>query len=149
MHTPGHSPDHVVFWHAESGTVFTGDLLVQGSTVVIPASHGGSLTAYLAVTGARGGACSRRARCRRMARPSTIRSALIASLPRAIAASAKQQVLEALAAGECDGRGHRRAHLPRPRSGAHAAGARQRAGPPLKLADDGVAARDGEAWRLR
>jgi glyoxylase-like metal-dependent hydrolase (beta-lactamase superfamily II) len=27
--------------------VFVGDLLVQGSTVVIPASHGGSLAAYL------------------------------------------------------------------------------------------------------
>jgi glyoxylase-like metal-dependent hydrolase (beta-lactamase superfamily II) len=48
VHTPGHAPDHVAFWHAGSRTVFTGDLLVQGSTVVIPASHGGSLTAYLA-----------------------------------------------------------------------------------------------------
>ena len=48
VHTPGHSPDHVVFWHAASRTAFVGDLLVQGSTVVIPASHGGSLTAYLA-----------------------------------------------------------------------------------------------------
>jgi glyoxylase-like metal-dependent hydrolase (beta-lactamase superfamily II) len=48
VHTPGHSPDHVVFWHEESATVFAGDLLVQGSTVVIPASHGGSLTDYLA-----------------------------------------------------------------------------------------------------
>jgi glyoxylase-like metal-dependent hydrolase (beta-lactamase superfamily II) len=48
VHTPGHSPDHLVFWHQASGTVFTGDLLVLGSTVVIPASHGGSLSAYLA-----------------------------------------------------------------------------------------------------
>ncbi|MGD9901890.1 MAG: MBL fold metallo-hydrolase [Vicinamibacterales bacterium] len=48
VHTPGHSPDHVALWHAASRTVFTGDLLVQGSTVVIPASHGGSLTDYLA-----------------------------------------------------------------------------------------------------
>ena len=47
VHTPGHSPDHVALWHAGSGAVFTGDLLVLGSTVVIPASHGGSLTAYL------------------------------------------------------------------------------------------------------
>jgi glyoxylase-like metal-dependent hydrolase (beta-lactamase superfamily II) len=47
VHTPGHSPDHVVFWHEASGTVFTGDLLVLGSTVVIPASHGGSLGDYL------------------------------------------------------------------------------------------------------
>lgn len=47
VHTPGHSPDHVVLLHAESGTAFTGDVLVQGSTVVIPASHGGVLADYL------------------------------------------------------------------------------------------------------
>lgn len=47
VHTPGHSPDHVALWHAASRTVFTGDLLVQGGTVVIPASHGGSLADYL------------------------------------------------------------------------------------------------------
>lgn len=48
VHTPGHSPDHLAFVHLESGTAFTGDLLVQGSTVVIPASQGGVLTDYLA-----------------------------------------------------------------------------------------------------
>jgi glyoxylase-like metal-dependent hydrolase (beta-lactamase superfamily II) len=47
LHTPGHSPDHLTLWHPESRTLFVGDMLVQGSTVVIPASHGGSLTAYL------------------------------------------------------------------------------------------------------
>jgi glyoxylase-like metal-dependent hydrolase (beta-lactamase superfamily II) len=47
VHTPGHSPDHVVFWHEASRTAFTGDLLVLGSTVVIPASHGGVLVDYL------------------------------------------------------------------------------------------------------
>jgi len=45
--TPGHSPDHVTLWHPESRTLFVGDMLVQGSTVVIPASHGGSLIEYL------------------------------------------------------------------------------------------------------
>lgn len=48
IHTPGHAPDHVALWHSDSRTVFTSDLLVKGSTVVIPASAGGSLTAYLA-----------------------------------------------------------------------------------------------------
>lgn len=48
VHTPGHSPDHLAFWHAPSRTVFTGDLLVLGSSVVIPGSGGGSLAAYLA-----------------------------------------------------------------------------------------------------
>lgn len=47
LHTPGHSPDHVTLWHADSRTLFVGDMLVLGSTVVIPASHGGSLTDYL------------------------------------------------------------------------------------------------------
>jgi glyoxylase-like metal-dependent hydrolase (beta-lactamase superfamily II) len=47
LHTPGHSPDHLTFWHRASRTLFVGDMLVQGSTVVIPASHGGSLAAYL------------------------------------------------------------------------------------------------------
>ena len=48
LHTPGHSPDHLTLWHADSRTVFVGDMLVQGSTVVIPASHGGSLAEYMA-----------------------------------------------------------------------------------------------------
>jgi glyoxylase-like metal-dependent hydrolase (beta-lactamase superfamily II) len=47
LHTPGHSPDHLTLWHPESRTLFVGDMLVMGSTVVIPASHGGSLIEYL------------------------------------------------------------------------------------------------------
>ncbi|MGE0041040.1 MAG: MBL fold metallo-hydrolase [Vicinamibacterales bacterium] len=48
VHTPGHAPDHVTFWHAATRTAFTGDLLVQGSTVVILTSQGGRLVDYLA-----------------------------------------------------------------------------------------------------
>jgi glyoxylase-like metal-dependent hydrolase (beta-lactamase superfamily II) len=47
LHTPGHSPDHVALWHADSRTLFVGDLLQLGTTVFIPASSGGSLAAYL------------------------------------------------------------------------------------------------------
>ncbi len=47
LHTPGHAPDHVVFWHEDSRTMFTGDLVVQGSTVMIHASGGGDLGQYL------------------------------------------------------------------------------------------------------
>ena len=47
VHTPGHAPDHVAFWHQASRSLFSGDLVVAGTTVVIPASHGGSLRAYL------------------------------------------------------------------------------------------------------
>lgn len=47
VHTPGHAPDHIAFWHPPSRTLFSGDLVVAGTTVVIPASAGGSLAAYL------------------------------------------------------------------------------------------------------
>jgi ribonuclease/clavin/mitogillin len=45
--TPGHAPDHICFWHEPSRTLFGGDLVVLGSSVVIPATHGGSLAEYL------------------------------------------------------------------------------------------------------
>lgn len=48
LHTPGHSPDHVVFWHEGSRTAFSGDLVVQGSSVMIHTSRGGNLAQYLA-----------------------------------------------------------------------------------------------------
>lgn len=48
LHTPGHSPDHIALWHADSQTLFVGDLLQLGTTVFIPASSGGSLADYLA-----------------------------------------------------------------------------------------------------
>ena len=47
IHTPGHAPDHLCLWHAASRTVFVGDMLVQGTTVMIPASSRGSLVEYL------------------------------------------------------------------------------------------------------
>ena len=46
--TPGHAPDHVCLFDEDSRVLFGGDLLVRGSTVVIPASTGGSLVQYLA-----------------------------------------------------------------------------------------------------
>lgn len=47
VHTPGHSPDHCVLWHQESATVFTGDLVMLGSSVIIPVNRGGDLKQYL------------------------------------------------------------------------------------------------------
>jgi glyoxylase-like metal-dependent hydrolase (beta-lactamase superfamily II) len=47
LRTPGHSPDHVSFWHRPSGTLFAGDLVVPGSSVMIPWSRGGHLRQYL------------------------------------------------------------------------------------------------------
>ena len=48
LYTPGHAPDHVAFWHEDTRTAFTGDLVVQGTTVTIAASKGGDLSQYLA-----------------------------------------------------------------------------------------------------
>ena len=47
VHTPGHSPDHLAFWHQPTRTLYTGDLVIAGSSVVIEASRGGSLIQYL------------------------------------------------------------------------------------------------------
>ena len=48
IHTPGHAPDHLCFFEEKEGVLFCGDLVVQGSTVLIPVSSGGSLAEYLA-----------------------------------------------------------------------------------------------------
>ena len=48
LHTPGHAPDHVCFLDETDGVLFCGDLLIQGGTVVVPGSYGGSLADYLA-----------------------------------------------------------------------------------------------------
>lgn len=48
LHTPGHSPDHVAFWHEGTRSAFTGDLVIGGASVMIHSTRGGSLTDYLA-----------------------------------------------------------------------------------------------------
>jgi len=48
VHTPGHAPDHLCFWHEPSRTLFGGDLAVRGSTVYIPSKLRGDLADYLA-----------------------------------------------------------------------------------------------------
>ena len=47
IHTPGHAPDHLCFFDEAGDTLFCGDLLVRGSTVVIPGSAEGSVADYL------------------------------------------------------------------------------------------------------
>jgi glyoxylase-like metal-dependent hydrolase (beta-lactamase superfamily II) len=46
MHTPGHASNHVCWWLASAGMLFTGDHLMQGSTVVIDPPDG-DMAAYL------------------------------------------------------------------------------------------------------
>ena len=49
VHTPGHAPDHLCFWHPETRVLVCGDLVQWGSTVWIPsASLRGDLIDYLA-----------------------------------------------------------------------------------------------------
>ena len=47
IHTPGHSPDHCCLRDESSRDIYSGDLVRHGGTVVIPASQGGDLLAYL------------------------------------------------------------------------------------------------------
>ena len=47
IHTPGHAPDHVAFWHEAGRALFTGDLVIAGGSVMIETSRGGNLTQYL------------------------------------------------------------------------------------------------------
>ena len=48
VHTPGHAPDHLCFWHQETRALFCGDLVQWRSTVWIPANLRGDLSDYLA-----------------------------------------------------------------------------------------------------
>jgi glyoxylase-like metal-dependent hydrolase (beta-lactamase superfamily II) len=48
IHTPGHSPDHVTFWHAPTRGAFVGDLVIEGGSVLIDWSRGGKMDDYLA-----------------------------------------------------------------------------------------------------
>ena len=48
IHTPGHAPDHLCFWHEGTRTLLCGDLAARGTTVFIPANLSGDLSAYLA-----------------------------------------------------------------------------------------------------
>ena len=47
LHTPGHSPDHICYLLEEERMLFSGDTVIDGSTVVIAPPHG-DMAAYLA-----------------------------------------------------------------------------------------------------
>ncbi len=47
IHTPGHAPDHLCYFEPRSPTLFCGDLIVNGGTVMIPVSSGGDLARYI------------------------------------------------------------------------------------------------------
>ena len=47
IHTPGHAIDHVCFWNPATRDLYAGDMVVRGTTVMIPAGRGGGLRAYM------------------------------------------------------------------------------------------------------
>lgn len=47
LHTPGHSPDHVCFWHEETRTLWCGDLVASGAATWVPPFAGGDMAAYM------------------------------------------------------------------------------------------------------
>jgi glyoxylase-like metal-dependent hydrolase (beta-lactamase superfamily II) len=47
VHTPGHALDHVCFWDPEHRELYAGDMVVLGTTVVVPGDRGGGMRAYL------------------------------------------------------------------------------------------------------
>lgn len=47
VHTPGHAPDHICLFDMPRGFLYAGDMILAGTTVVIPAARGGDLRAYL------------------------------------------------------------------------------------------------------
>lgn len=147
VHTPGHSPDHIALLHTESGTAFTGDLLVHGSTVVIPASHGGVLQHYLQSLQRLSALGIRRAF---PAHGPVIEDplALIAQYV-AHRRDREQQVLAALAAGD-QGVAAIAARIYRELAPALLPQAHDSVLAHLeKLAADGAVERSGDAWRLR
>jgi len=48
IHTPGHALDHICLWNAATRELYGGDMVVLGTTIMIPAGTGGGLRAYLA-----------------------------------------------------------------------------------------------------
>jgi glyoxylase-like metal-dependent hydrolase (beta-lactamase superfamily II) len=146
IHTPGHAPDHLCFWHQATRTLFCGDLAVQGTTVVIPAGSGGDLRAYLASLERILALAPERmlpAHGPVIDGPETVLRRYIAHrLER------EEQVVAALAAGDASAeaivarvyRGTAAALLPMARDSvtAHL----------VKLEGDGRVRRDGERWRL-
>lgn len=47
IETPGHAPDHLCFFDVAGSAMFAGDMVINGGSVMIPASHGGHMRSYL------------------------------------------------------------------------------------------------------
>jgi ribonuclease/clavin/mitogillin len=47
LHTPGHAPGHICLFDPERRTLIAGDMVANGSTILIPPEDGGDMAAYL------------------------------------------------------------------------------------------------------
>jgi glyoxylase-like metal-dependent hydrolase (beta-lactamase superfamily II) len=48
LHTPGHAPGHLCAWSEAARTLVAGDMVANGSTIVVPPDDGGDMSDYLA-----------------------------------------------------------------------------------------------------
>lgn len=48
LHTPGHAPGHLCAWSAAKRALIAGDMVANGSTIVVPPDDGGDMADYLA-----------------------------------------------------------------------------------------------------
>ena len=147
VHTPGHAPDHVCLWHADTRALFGGDLAIAGTTVWIPAMLGGDLAAYLASL--------ERVIALNPARILPAHGPVIiepAALLRGYVEHRRQrerQVIDALRRGDSPSCGDRRARLSGTGRSACAARAEETVIAHLvKLEHDGVARRTIDAWHI-
>lgn len=47
LHTPGHAPGHLCLWNARTRTLIAGDMVANGSTILIPPDDDGDMAEYL------------------------------------------------------------------------------------------------------
>jgi ribonuclease/clavin/mitogillin len=47
LHTPGHAPGHLCLWNARARTLIAGDMVANGSTIIIPPDDDGDMAQYL------------------------------------------------------------------------------------------------------
>ena len=47
VHTPGHARDHICLWDADERSLYAGDMVAIGTTIMVPAGRGGGMRAYL------------------------------------------------------------------------------------------------------
>ena len=144
LHTPGHAPDHVCLLDETDGTLFCGDMLIQGGTVVVPASLGGSLTQYLASLARipRAAAEPRPAGARTRDRRRDGAHRPICRPP----APPRRRDSGRVAGGAHDAGGHRRRGLSASRRGAAGAAGESVLAHLVKLEEEGAVRRHAEAW---